>query len=143
MIVLGLNCMHHIPSAAMCSLPSPCTMYEHRWSKGTYAGEVIAAALPHTHVYKAFNTVGCKHMRAADGSRLGSPTPALTMTMIGGAEVSDARAVAEAVVGGVGFSPRYVGPIRYARNLEAMAELWVHGGGVGSRNFHFQVVGKP
>ena len=30
------------------------------------------------------------------------------------------------VIRGVGFSPFHVGPIRYARNLEAMAELWVH-----------------
>jgi predicted dinucleotide-binding enzyme len=26
----------------------------------------------------------------------------------------------------VGFKPEYVGPIRAARNLEYMAELWVH-----------------
>jgi len=49
-----------------------------------------------------------------------------------------------------GFAPRYVGPIRYARNLEAMAELWIHCG-IGAaglnhtvdwgRDFAFQVVG--
>jgi len=26
----------------------------------------------------------------------------------------------------VGFRALWVGPIRYARNLEAMAELWIH-----------------
>jgi predicted dinucleotide-binding enzyme len=31
-----------------------------------------------------------------------------------------------AIVAAVGFRPRFVGPIRYARNLEAIAELWIH-----------------
>lgn len=52
------------------------------------------------------------------------------------------------VVAGVGFVPKYVGPIRYARNLDAIAELWVHlsipqAGETPEfwgRNFHFQVV---
>lgn len=45
---------------------------------------------------------------------------------------------------------QYVGPIRYARNLDAIAELWIHlsipGCGEGAedwgRDFHFQVVDK-
>ncbi len=50
------------------------------------------------------------------------------------------------VVAGAGFTPTWVGSIRYARNLEALAELWIHLGvpGIGSsdkwgRDFHFQV----
>lgn len=52
----------------------------------------------------------------------------------------------------VGFEPVFVGPIRYARNLEALAELYIHLGvpGVGAthqktspgRNFHFQYIGR-
>ena len=44
----------------------------------------------------------------------------------------------------------YVGPIRYARNLEALAELWIHMGVPGlkggaermGRSFHFQFIRK-
>lgn len=104
----------------------------------------MASALPDTHVFKAFNSVGYELMAAADGKTLGLSTP-LTMLMAG---PEQGRDVAEAVVAGVGFTPRYIGPIRYARNLEVMAELWVHlGVPIGSpvtwgRGFHFQVVSK-
>jgi predicted dinucleotide-binding enzyme len=30
------------------------------------------------------------------------------------------------VVAAMGYKPYYVGPIRYSRNLEAIAELWIH-----------------
>lgn len=30
------------------------------------------------------------------------------------------------VIKDVGFKPFYFGPIQYARNLEAIAELWIH-----------------
>ena len=49
-----------------------------------------------------------------------------------------------------GFDPRYVGTIRYARNLEAIAELWIHLGIPAittaerwGRDYHFQVLSKP
>lgn len=57
-----------------------------------------------------------------------------------------------AVISASGFKPQYVGPIRYARNLEAIAELWHHlalptWGDVPAEvsiewgyNFHFQVI---
>ena len=46
---------------------------------------------------------------------------------------------------------RYVGPIRYARNLEAIAELWIHltvpsfgdTPVAWGRSFHFQTITKP
>ena len=59
------------------------------------------------------------------------------------------RAIAEAVVAAVGFTPFFVGPIRYSRNLEAMAELWIHmaipglGGRDTGRNFWFSIGGEP
>lgn len=53
----------------------------------------------------------------------------------------------EKVIAGVGFLPVYVGPIRYARNLEAIAELWIHLGTAAGftdvsmgRQFHFQII---
>eukprot|EP00977_Amphora_coffeiformis_P006603 scaffold1424_cov168-Amphora_coffeaeformis.AAC.16 len=108
-----------------------------RWGQSKSAGEVLAEALPGAKVYKAFNTVGVEHMKAALGKDM----------LIAGDE--SARATAEDVVRGVGFKPFYVGPIRYARNLEALAELWIHmavpplGARTTSRNFWFSVVGDP
>jgi len=121
---------------------------EIRWNQNTSAGEVLAEALPETHVYKAFNTIGAEHMAAADGREITGEQ--LTM-LIAGDENIESRHMAEAVVAGVGFIPEYVGGIRYARNLEAIAELWIHLGvpsaGFTSvnwgRNFHFQVIRKP
>ena len=123
------------------------------WELGTSSGEILAAALPKSYVYKAFNTIGADHMQDATGSNIPRHDPVksgpLTM-LIAGAEDKMQRAVVEDVVAGVGFAPKYVGPIRYARNLEALAELWIHLGVEGAgetkeawgRNFHFQVIGK-
>jgi predicted dinucleotide-binding enzyme len=118
---------------------------------GISAGEAFAAGLPQsTKVYKAFNTIGAEHMeRAAEFL----PGQRLTMLFAGGAHGSGDnkvhREVVEDVIAGVGFEPAYVGPIHYARNLEALAELWIHlsmesgaGGENWGRNFHFQVVRK-
>jgi predicted dinucleotide-binding enzyme len=110
-----------------------------RWDKTTSGGEVLAAALPTAKVYKAFNTVGVEHMKAALGKDM----------MFAGDPDEATRAVVEDVVKGVGFKPFYVGPIRYARNLEAIAELWIHmavpplGGRTTSRNFWFSISGDP
>lgn len=64
----------------------------------------------------------------------------------------DKRAVAAKVIDAAGFIPKYAGPIRYARNLEAMSELWHHlaipsFGEISEEvskewgsNFHFQVI---
>lgn len=113
---------------------------------GISAGEMLAAALPDSHVFKAFNTIGVEHMDAADGHKINGQQ--LTMLYAGPEE---GRATAEEVISGVGFLPEYVGPIRYARNLEAIAELWIHlsfpQAGDNNpvnwgRNFHFQVIKK-
>jgi len=112
---------------------------------GTSGGEILAAALPDTFVYKSFNYLGLEHMEAADGSLINGQQ--LTMLLAGPEEK---RADAEAVVAAAGFVPEYVGPIRYARNMEAITELWVHlaeplGGFTTvewGRNFHFQVIKK-
>lgn len=61
--------------------------------------------------------------------------------------------MAAEVISGVGFVPKYVGPIRFARNLEAIAELWInlgvpfigrqHGGTEDwGRAFHFQTISQ-
>ncbi|KAL7523816.1 hypothetical protein ACHAWF_000679, partial [Thalassiosira exigua] len=109
------------------------------WEGGTSGGEKLQRRLPKAKVYKAFNTIGVEHMEDAAGKVMlfaGDPEPAF-------------RSVAEEVIRAVGFKPFYVGPIRYARNLEAMAELWIHmaipdlGGRDAGRNFWFSVDGDP
>ena len=55
-----------------------------------------------------------------------------------------------ALVAAVGFGPVWVGNLRHARNLEALAELYIHlGAGIegpdwsapdGTRPYHFQVL---
>ncbi|KAL4423168.1 hypothetical protein ABPG77_007821 [Micractinium sp. CCAP 211/92] len=115
------------------------------WEGGRSSSELLQEALPDTAVYKAFNTVGVEQLGAPDGSLIGGQQ--LTMLFAGPAE---RRGEAEAVITGVGFAPKYVGPIRYARNLDAIAELWIHLSipGAGDtpedwgRNFHFQVIEK-
>lgn len=107
--------------------------------EGISSGEKLQKYLPHAKVYKSFNTVGVEHMKESLGKDMliaGDPDPAY-------------RSIAEEILKGVGFKPFYVGPIRYARNLEAMAELWIHmaipglGGRECSRNFWFSVSGDP
>lgn len=109
------------------------------WEGGKSSGEKLQLYLPKSKVYKTFNTVGVEHMREALGKEMliaGDPDPAH-------------RAIVEAVVAAVGFKPFFVGPIRYSRNLEAMAELWIHmaipglGGRDTSRSFWFSIGGDP
>ena len=82
-----------------------------RWKQGTSAGEYIQSLLPNTKVYKAFNTLGVEHMSDGTGKDM----------MYAGPDKDIAPIVAS-----IGYRPIYVGPIRYARNLEAIAELWIH-----------------
>lgn len=110
-----------------------------RWEKGNSGGEVLAAALPTAKVYKSFNTVGVEHMKYALGKDM----------LIAGDADAESRKIVEGVVASVGFKPFYVGPIRYARNLEAIAELWIHmavpplGARTTSRKFWFSISGDP
>ena len=101
-------------------------------------------------VYQAFNTVGKKQLGNPDGSFIPGHNVArgpLTMLFCG---PSDRQADAAEAIDAVGFKPVFVGPIRYSRNLEAIAELWIHlavqPGGFAhlpfGDEFHFQVAGK-
>jgi 8-hydroxy-5-deazaflavin:NADPH oxidoreductase len=82
-----------------------------RWEQGTSGGEYIQSLLPNTKVYKAFNTLGVDHMADGTGKDM----------LFAGPDAAIANVIAT-----IGYNPIYVGPIRYARNLEAMAELWIH-----------------
>lgn len=86
-----------------------------RWPQGTSGGEVLQNYLGESaKVYKAFNICGVEQMAAAAGKDMFFCGP------------DNDKALAAEVVAAVGFNPIYVGAIRYARNLEAMAELWIH-----------------
>ncbi len=88
-----------------------------RWAQGTSGGEVLQNAIPNAYVFKAFNTLGVENMANAKGK---------DMLFCGTSENEEALGLVTEVVSAVGFKPYYVGPIRYARNLEAIAELWIH-----------------
>ena len=113
-----------------------------RWGQETSGGEALQNALPGTAVYKAFNTIGVEHMGKADGSLISGEQ--LTMLYCG--EDDDAKKqMVEEIIRSIGFAPVFAGNIRYSRNLEAIAELWIHRaifGGDG-RNFHYQVLRAP
>ena len=112
-----------------------------RWEAGTSGGEILQKYLPEAKVFKAFNTIGVEHMQEALGKDM----------LFAGGQLDDfaSRGIVEGVIRAVGFKPFYVGPIRYARNLEAMAELWIHmavpplGARKTSRNFWFSIAGDP
>jgi len=95
-----------------------------RWGEAKSGGEILADALPQAKVYKAFNTVGVEHLSAPDGSVSGCAAPE-DMLVAGDLDPA-AKEKALALVKAAGFRPRFCGPIRYARNLEAIAELWIH-----------------
>lgn len=112
-----------------------------RWEQGTSAGETLQKFLPSAFVYKSFNTLGFEHMKAGN-------TAGKDMLFCGSAE-AEPLALATATVAAVGYNPYYVGPIRYARNLEAIAELWIHcaipplpGTNMG-RDWTFAISGNP
>ncbi|KAL4418746.1 hypothetical protein ABPG77_006419 [Micractinium sp. CCAP 211/92] len=115
------------------------------WERGRSSAEVLQDALPESFVFKAFNTVGLEHMAAPAGKLVNRRR--LTL-MYAGAE--ERAQQAGDLISAVGFEPQYVGHIRHARNLEALAELYIHlGAGVGgghwaaldgTRPFHFQVL---
>ena len=104
-----------------------------RWAQGTSGGEYIQSLLPNTKVYKAFNTLGVEHMSDGTGKDM----------MYAGPDKDIAP-----IVAAVGYRPIYVGPIRYARNLEAIAELWIHcavpplAGNYLGRDWTFGIAGK-
>lgn len=84
-------------------------------------GETYQCLLPGTRFYKAFNTIGVLHL--GNGTFQGT-----NATMMYAGDTADAEAVArvESLIRDADFEPQWVGPIRFARNLESIAELWVN-----------------
>jgi 8-hydroxy-5-deazaflavin:NADPH oxidoreductase len=112
------------------------------WGRELSPTEVLQACLPDTAVFKAFNTCAWEHYAgAAQGAGI-SETGPLTMMFAG--DVVKEKKCAD-IIRAVGFRPEYCGGIRYARNLEAVAELYIHASyGMGGakkwgREWHLQV----
>jgi predicted dinucleotide-binding enzyme len=115
------------------------------WSRGRSSAEVLAQCLPESFVYNAFKTVGVEHMARPDGALVTGQR--LTLRCAGTAEH---QAEVALLIEAVGFEPHWVGGLRYSRNLEALAELYIHlGSGTGgadwaadngTRPYHFQVL---
>jgi 8-hydroxy-5-deazaflavin:NADPH oxidoreductase len=83
------------------------------------AGEIVARLAPGAKVVKAFNTTGWENM--ADSHYAGGRPIMLIAGDDAGAKASVAR-LAELL----GFEPIDAGMLRAARQLEAVATLWIH-----------------
>lgn len=84
-------------------------------------GETYQCLLPGSRFYKAFNTIGVLHL--GDGTFQGKKA---TMMYAGDATDTEAVATVESLIHDSDFEPQWVGPMRFARHLESIAELWVN-----------------
>lgn len=84
-------------------------------------GETYQSFMPGSRFYKAFNTIGVLHL----GNGTFQNTQA-TMMYAGDSSDADAINTVEALIRDADFKPQWVGPMRFARNLESIAELWVN-----------------
>jgi len=93
----------------------------------TSAAEIIQGAAPGAHVVKAFNTLNWRTMVDPDSS--GGP---VSIPLVG--DSAEAKATVAELVEGMGLEAIDLGPLRYARHVEAMLLVWIHnryGGGDG------------
>lgn len=100
-------------------------------------------------VFKAFNSIGQQYFGKGDSSFSGRQADMLFAGGKGDAPASkEELATLEKIISDGGFTPVYAGPIRFARNLESLAELWVGMSYVtgtapgGGKGFAFFATGK-
>jgi 8-hydroxy-5-deazaflavin:NADPH oxidoreductase len=93
--------------------------------EGSVAAQ-LARRYPRARVVKAFNTFGAEFH--AD-PRLGATVADLYLA----GDDADAKREVSELATKLGFEPVDVGPLRNARNLEALAILWVHLATVGGK----------
>lgn len=110
---------------------------EHKcWKLGRGTVEVMADLMPETKFYKAFNTIGVEHMDPTPGSLLNTKSP--VMLFCGPEEDKETIST---FIEHAGWTAKYVGGLKYSRNLEAIAELWISMSLSGHHlNFHFNYV---
>ena len=85
----------------------------------TSGGEEVARLLPGARVVKSLNQIGAEIM--ADPGAL----PEAPVMFVAGDD-DEARNVALALVGDLGFDAQDFGPLKGARLLEALAMAWIH-----------------
>ncbi len=105
------------------------------------AGEAIANSLPGVHVVKAFNTIFADVMPADRHDRGGQKITAFVA-----GDHSESTSVVCSLAESIGFASIDVGPLRIARQLEALAHLNIQiavrqGGGTNSAFIYHQVKG--
>ena len=101
----------------------------------TSTAERIQGAAPGAHVVKAFNTLNWRTMVDPDSS--GGP---VSIPLVG--DSAEAKATVAALVAGMGLEPIDLGPLVYARHVEAMLLVWIHnryaGGDGPAFDFHLR-----
>ena len=93
----------------------------------TSTAEIIQDAAPGAYVVKAFNTLTWRTMVDPDSS--GGP---VSILLVG--DSAEAKATVAGLVEGMGLEAIDLGPLAYARHVEAMLLVWIHnryGGGNG------------
>jgi predicted dinucleotide-binding enzyme len=85
----------------------------------TSTAEIIQDAAPGAHVVKAFNTLNWRTMVDPDSS--GGP---VSIPLVGNS--AEAKATVAGLVEGMGLEAIDLGPLAYARHVEAMLLMWIH-----------------
>lgn len=85
----------------------------------TSTAEIIQGAAPGAYVVKAFNTLNWRTMVDPDSS--GGP---VSIPLVG--DSAEAKATVAELVEGMGLEAIDLGPLRYARYVEAMLLVWIH-----------------
>jgi 8-hydroxy-5-deazaflavin:NADPH oxidoreductase len=85
----------------------------------TSAAEEFQKALSEARVFKALNTIGCVNL--GTNFRISGHKPA---TMMYAGDEPGNKAV-ETIIAATGFVPTWCGPLRYARSLESIAQVYV------------------
>jgi predicted dinucleotide-binding enzyme len=102
------------------------------------SGEAVARLVPQARVVKVFNTNGAKNM--ADPDYAGHK-----VSMFYAGDDGAANRLAAELAAEIGFEPIELGPLKYARLLEAMAMTWIilarHRG--FGRDFALDLVRRP
>ena len=97
-------------------------------------GETYQCLLPGSRFYKAFNTIGVRHL--GDGTFQGTKA---SMMYAGNASDKEAVSVVESLIRDTDFEPQWVGPMRFARNLESIAELWANMAAINETGDHVAI----
>jgi len=105
------------------------------WAHGTSNAEIVQALAPGARVVKALNTMNWSTM--VDPMATGGP---VSVPVVG--DDADAKAFVVELIGAIGLEPIDLGPLRYARMVEAMYILWGNANTLG-RGFNYYLRPAP